>query len=407
MTNTLKYKSSQPLRGPSVMLSVMSVKLRVLALILFVTKDVTSTYADANLASPQNVKVTSINMATVVEWTSPHNPMSTVTYTARYILRKEKVSICVNTKELKCDVGKLPSVFGCYIFQVRAEVQGLLSEWVTANEFLPNKHTIIGPPTVHLVIQNNTLDVHVQAPVLKVGKLADIFSQVSYIIRYWIEDFSDEAQERKVTEPGEGVKLSIKGLQSWSRYCAQAMVVPKGYKNARKFSDAVCVTNTPVLISCVIAAAILLLLAILAAWLIYKVYRFLYPKTKLPELLKNLIVPTFWNAEVTQHSAHQKEQHDKISAISEDYLYEELSEKYKILEDKDSGLTSALAPIQEVEEEYKLLMHTKTAPAFYPNHLYPLCLKDSLFTHLNQPCFTSTRPCYYNVAELSHTDCVC
>lgn len=41
-----------------------------------------------------------------------------------------------------------------------------------------------------------------------------------------------------------------------------------------------------VLISCVIAAAILLPLAILAAWLIYKVYRFLYPKTKLPELLK-------------------------------------------------------------------------------------------------------------------------
>lgn len=41
-----------------------------------------------------------------------------------------------------------------------------------------------------------------------------------------------------------------------------------------------------VLISCVIAAAIILPLTILAAWPIYKVYRFLYPKTKLPELLK-------------------------------------------------------------------------------------------------------------------------
>lgn len=116
---------------------------------------------------------------------------------------------------------------------------------------------------------------------------------------------------------------------------------------------------------------------------------------------------------MTQHSAHQKEQHDKISAISEDHLYEEFSEKAKISEDKDSGLTSVLAPIQEVEEDYKLLMHMKPAPApaFYPNHLYPLCLKNSLFTHLNQPCFTSTQPSYYNVAgtsfELSHTDCVC
>uniref|UniRef100_A0A8C1XGB8 Cytokine receptor family member B15 n=1 Tax=Cyprinus carpio TaxID=7962 RepID=A0A8C1XGB8_CYPCA len=329
-------------------------------------------------AAPQNVKVTSINMATVVEWTSPHNTMSNVTYTARYM--KENVSICVNTKELKCDVGKLPSVFGLYIFQVRAEDQGLFSEWVKAKEFLPNKHTIIGPPTVHLVIQNNTLDVHVRAPVLKVGKLEDLFSQVSYIIRYWTEGFEEEAVEKKVTEASEDVKLRVKGLQSWNRYCAQAMVVPKGYKNAKQFSAAVCVTNTPVLISCVIAAAILLPLAILAAWLIYKVYRFLYPKTKLPELLKVCVSC-------------------------------ELSEKAKISEDKDSELTSVLAPIQEVEEDYKLLMHMKSAPAFYPNHLYPLCLKNSLFTHLNQPCFTSTQPSYYNVAdtspELSHTNCVC
>lgn len=56
-------------------------------------------------------------------------------------LRKENASICVNTKELKCDVGNLPSVFGCYTFQVRAEDQGLFSEWVNANEFLPNKHS--------------------------------------------------------------------------------------------------------------------------------------------------------------------------------------------------------------------------------------------------------------------------
>uniref|UniRef100_A0A672MBB6 Cytokine receptor family member B15 n=1 Tax=Sinocyclocheilus grahami TaxID=75366 RepID=A0A672MBB6_SINGR len=328
-----------------------------------------------------NVKVTSVNMAAVVEWTSPHNPMSNVTYTARYI--KNDFSLCVNTKELKCDVGILPSVFGSYIFQVRAEDQGLFSEWVNTDKFSPYKHSIIGPPTVHLVIQNNTLDVHVQAPMLKVGKLADVFSQVSYIIRYWTEGFEEE---KKVAETNEDyVKLSIKGLHSWSRYCAQAMLVPKGYRNVKPFSSAVCVTNIPVLISCVIVAAILLPLAILAAWLIYK----------------NLFVPSFWNAEATQHSTHQKEQHDKISTISEHHLYEELSEKNKISEDKECGLPSLLAPIQEVEEDYKLLMHMNPAPAFYPNHLYPLCLKNSLFTNLNKPCFrgsTSTQPCYYNIA---------
>ncbi|KAK2908623.1 hypothetical protein Q8A67_004460 [Cirrhinus molitorella] len=390
----------------------MFVKVSVLALIFFVMKDVHPTYAETKLAAPKNVEVISINMATAVEWKSPRNPMSNVTYTVRYILRNNVTSICVKTKELKCDVGKLPTVFGSYIFQVRAENnQGLFSKWVNAAEFSPFKHTIIGPPTVHLVIDNNTLDVYVQPPVLKVGKLSDLFSQMSYIVRYWTEGFEEEAVEKMIIDGSENVNLTIKGLHHWSRYCAQAMVVPKGYKNAKHFSTAICVTNTPVVISCVIAVVILLPLAILAAWPIYKVYRFLYPKTKLPELLKNLFVPTFWNAEATQHSAHQKEQHDKISAISEDHLYEELSEKVKISEDKDSGVETVLAPIQGVEEDYKLLMHLKPAPAFYPNHLYPLCLKNSPFTHLNQPCFTSAQPSYYNIAgkgsELKHTECIC
>lgn len=42
---TLKFKSSQTQLAPSVMLSVMFMKLRLLALIFFVTKDVQPTYA--------------------------------------------------------------------------------------------------------------------------------------------------------------------------------------------------------------------------------------------------------------------------------------------------------------------------------------------------------------------------
>ncbi|XP_048053841.1 cytokine receptor family member B15 [Megalobrama amblycephala] len=399
------------------MLSVMFVKLRLLALIFFVTKDVQPTYAETKLAGPQNVKVTSINMGAVVEWTSPHNPMSNVTYTARYFLRNKNVSLCINTKELKCDAGKLPVAFGTYTFQVRAEDQELFSEWVNASKFILNKHSIIGPPTVRLVVQNNNLDVHVQPPVLKVGNLSKIFVQVNYIIKYWTEDQEDAAIERKVTDASEDVKLTIKGQHSWSRFCAQAKVLPKGYTNLEQFSKAVCVSSipvTPVFTSCVIAAAIILPLGILAVWFIYKLYKYLYPKTNLPEHLKNLFVPSFWNAEGTQHSPHQKEQHDKISAISEDHFCEALSEKSKISEDNDSGLACDLPPIQEVEEDYKLLMNMQPAPLFYPNHLYPLCSNNTLLTHLNQSHFggsTITRPCYYNVtvtsSELKHTECVC
>ncbi|XP_077061042.1 cytokine receptor family member B15 isoform X2 [Siphateles boraxobius] len=391
------------------MLSVMFVKLKVLALVFFVTKDVHPTYSETKLAGPQNVKVTSINMGAVIKWTSPHNNMSNVTYTARYILRNEIASLCVNTKELKCDAGELPAIFGTYIFQVRAEGQELFSEWVNASAFLPNKHSIIGPPTVRLVIRNNNLiDVHVHPPVLKLSKLSKKFSQVTYGIKYWTEDHEDAAVERKVIEASKDVKLTIKGLHSRSRVCAQARVLHTGFTNSGQFSDPVCVTNIPVLTSCVIAAAVILPLGILGVLFIYKLYRYLYPKTNLPEHLKNLFVPSFWNPEATQYSPHQKEQHDQISAITKDHLYEALGEKSKISEDKDSGLVCDLGPIQEVEEDYKRLIHMKPAPSFYPNHLYPFCSNNTLLTHLNQPHVggsTSTQPCYYNV--VAETQALC
>jgi len=60
-------------------------------------------------------------------------------------------------------------------------------------------------------------------------------------------------------------------------------------KNQHDDDDAVCVCVykvTPVLTSCVIAAAVLLPLGILCVWFIYKLYKYLYPKTNLPEHLK-------------------------------------------------------------------------------------------------------------------------
>ncbi|XP_056306217.1 cytokine receptor family member B15 [Danio aesculapii] len=384
------------------MLSVMIVKLLIFT--LFVTKDVHHIYAEMKLAAPQNVKVVSINMGAVVEWTSQDNSIRNMTYTVRYVPCDwgNVSSVCVKTTELKCDAGVLPFAFGCYIFQVRAEKNGMFSEWAKAPKFIPYQHTIIGPPAVHLVIQNNSLDVTVRAPVLKIGKLSTFFSQVSYTIKHQIEGIEDESIKKISTSSDEDVKLSIKGLHPWSRYCVQAKVDPKGLKEGEQYSTPVCVTNVPVLVSCGIAAVVLVPLALLAAWLIYKVYRFLYPKTKLPEHLKNLFVPSFWSAEATQHPPHQKEQHDKISTVSEDQQNEELCEKIQISEDEQSVSSCVLAPIEEMEEDYKLLMHMKPAPLFYPNQLYPLCLKNSLFTLSNQSCCggsSSTQASYYNVAN--------
>lgn len=53
-------------------------------------------------------------------------------------LGKVTTYICNNSKELKCDAGQLPTVFGRYLFQVRAELQGRFSKWVNADPFTPD-----------------------------------------------------------------------------------------------------------------------------------------------------------------------------------------------------------------------------------------------------------------------------
>nr|XP_055061883.1 cytokine receptor family member B15 [Misgurnus anguillicaudatus] len=367
----------------------MSVEIRALSVLLCVILNIYPSHAGmTELAAPENVKITSINMGAILEWTYPDSFMDNVTYTARYILRKSIIYICMNSKELQCDAGDLPTTYGRYFFQVRAEHQGRFSPWTNASEFIPKDHTIIGPPTVHLAIRNNILDVHVQDPVLKVGTLTVVYFPVSYIIKYWIDGLEDSVIEKKIKKTEEDkmedVKRSIKALSLWSRYCVQARVVHKDYTNLTPFSTPVCVLNIPVGTSCVIAAAILLPLVILASWMIYKMKSFLYPKTKLPD--------RFSKFEAIQHATNQKERLDKISAITEEHLHDGLSVKDKISEE-----TSCLTPIQ-MEDDYKHLMQTKPAPTFYPNHIYPLCLKSKLLTHLNQPGIGSSNAIqtYYN-----------
>ncbi|XP_057188120.1 cytokine receptor family member B15 [Triplophysa rosa] len=363
------------------------------------TLNVHPTHA-GKLAAPQNVKITSVNMGAVVEWIYLHNSMDNVTYTTRYSLGKDTTYICNNSKELKCDAGQLPTVFGRYIFQVRAEHQGRFSKWVNADVFTPDTQTIIGPPTVHLVIKSNILEVHVQDPVLKVGRLRKVYREVSYVIKYWIDGFEESVREKTINneDKEEDVTMKIKELSSWSRYCAEVRMLLKGKRNETPFSPAVCVLNVPVLTSCVIAAAVLLPLVLLFSWLIYKVKEFLYPETELPD--------RFSKFEAIQLTSNQKEQLDKISAISEDHFHEGIAVKAVNPED-----TCCLAPIQEVEYDYKHLMQTKPAPTFYPNHLYPVCLKNKFVAHLNQPGFGSSigiQSYYYNLADsnfdMKHTN---
>ncbi|TRZ02507.1 hypothetical protein DNTS_000083 [Danionella cerebrum] len=302
-------------------------------------------------------------MGAVVKWSPPLNPFPNMTYTARSVPCHwgNISSLCVETQELKCDAGGLQTAFGCYVFQVRAEYSG--------------QHSL-----------NNTLDVTVQAPVLKMGKLSTFFSQVSYIIRYWTEGYEDSTEKRISTSSDEDVKLSIRDLHSWSRYCVEAVVLPKDYTNQRLYSQPKCVTNIPVLLSCGVAAAVLLPVMILLSWLAYKVYRFLYPKTKLPEHLKNLFASSFWSGEEMHHPFDQKEKHDNICAVSEEQQQcEDLNERSRISEDEQAEPLSALNPMQEMEEEYKLLAHTQDSTIFYRNQLYPLCQENRLFTESDQP----------------------
>ncbi|XP_030642468.1 interleukin-10 receptor subunit beta [Chanos chanos] len=248
---------------------------------------------------PDNVKITSFNMGLVLEWDPPQNfTNDKLTYTAEYLGWKDYEVGCINYSSLSCDFTDFLSVFGLYSFRVRSELSGETSDWVVMNNVAVYEITTIGPPVVTLQSSEGEIDVRITEPVLRNGKLQDVYGGVYYNISYWKE--GEETETKLLTS--EQTWVVLPNIESLARYCVKVQIFSTLTPDLISLpSNETCITNTssgkvqPWLIVVILFVSFLLsglvvLLLFGIGWCSYKGIRFLYPKAKLPEHFKQCIL---------------------------------------------------------------------------------------------------------------------
>ncbi|XP_053789182.1 interleukin-10 receptor subunit beta isoform X2 [Vidua chalybeata] len=115
---------------------------------------------------PQNVRITSVNLHSTLQWDAPRFPRGNLTYTVRsksiYYPGDTYETLRTGLRLPWCDVSSL-SPYGSYVLQLRAEAGELHSPWVTLT-FKPMDDTSIGPPEVRLKSESGALHVDVSGP---------------------------------------------------------------------------------------------------------------------------------------------------------------------------------------------------------------------------------------------------
>ncbi|XP_019899951.2 interleukin-10 receptor subunit beta isoform X2 [Esox lucius] len=274
------------------------------------------------------------NMDAILKWDNPLPLFRDITYTAEYKHSLIKVfqSVCMGTKECRCDFGRLRSVHGTYKFRVRTEHQRENSSWVeipTNKSFSLTKETIIGPPKVTLVTKGGAtgfIEVNIQDPVLKIDSLKGAYGTVAYNIRYWKE--TDKKNMSEIKEAAEQ-QVKLTPLEPNTRYCVQVqMYVPLCYTE-KEYSNITCLMSTEPRMSeglLVILLMVAFLLLFLICCVIYKGRKFLHPKVKLPEHFKkhlNNSYPCSYLA--SPITLPLQEKYDQINALDEENPYNEIT----------------------------------------------------------------------------------
>uniref|UniRef100_A0A8C7VBJ2 Interleukin 10 receptor subunit beta n=2 Tax=Oncorhynchus mykiss TaxID=8022 RepID=A0A8C7VBJ2_ONCMY len=247
----------------------------------------------AELPSPSNIRINSVNMGLVLEWDAPQNHTENITYRAEYrgLVGRNEV-VCWNTTAQSCDFTSHLNKFGVYTFQVRAEREGDTSRWMKTKKFVMDEHTTLGPPGVALVSSGAVIEVSINDPVLKISEFKDLYNNAHFNITYWKEGQEEKDKSMKCTP----LRKVVLALEPWTRYCVQVWVYTQRFSKHSQPSNVTCESTAKgndrpwvvALVTFVVMAVAVALLA-LAFWYCYRVVRFLRPKAKLPEHFTELL----------------------------------------------------------------------------------------------------------------------
>lgn len=245
--------------------------------------------------APENVRVISLNMGLVLEWDPPQSTMyKPFTYTAEKKGWDKYEPVCLSSSSLSCDFTDSVSIFGTYQLRVRAELHGETSDWVKTKELTVDLITEISAPQVELRSRKGQIEVDITDPPMKKRNLRDVFSNISYLIRFWKKD--ETKKEELITEQD---RVMLPRLEPLVNYCVEVEILYLKNKSSQS-SNITCLTNTPsneveswliavVLLVSFLVVLVAVVLIFLAVWYGYKGFRIMFPDADLPEDLKKFL----------------------------------------------------------------------------------------------------------------------
>ncbi|KAL4608967.1 interleukin-10 receptor subunit beta-like [Arapaima gigas] len=282
----------------------------------------------AVIPDPENITVVSHNLGVIVQWDYPREWHDKVNFTAQYRgYLSDYKTVCSNQTIQSCDFTTKLHHFGTYVFKVRAELNGEVSNWINISEFSIDKQSTIGPPSLTLYSKNGDIEVDLQDPVLRISTMKEVYNILTYNVTFWKEG-QEKVKTKKNTEQ---TRLMLHNLEPWTNYCVQAQVYVQGYKKNGELSEVVCKATTsngkvkPWVVAVVLVVSFLttsafVLLIFVAGWFIYQASKFFYPNAKLPEHFKQYInEPCHYYIFMSmQNSPQQKEVYHPVTILSDE-----------------------------------------------------------------------------------------
>ncbi|KAL2089843.1 hypothetical protein ACEWY4_014531 [Coilia grayii] len=291
----------------------------ILSQILTVTANIFFYDDKLPLSKPCNVTFTLINKeSAILTWESGNNQIPNISYTAEYKWGNTQFeSKCIEVKELWCDFGELPSLFGCYTFRVRAHLKERASDWVTTKNLNLNTQLEVDPPAVSMILRDGVMELNIEDPEYSLSCFR--VKSMAYYIKYWREQHENETWQTIQQRP---VSLPVSVLPS-ERLCVQVRTLCAGvqFRRASRPSNRECRAYSPhgkpihpsaALIGCLATLAVFPVLIL--SWCVYKGRNFLYPNAALPHQLRQHPMETSADMPPVLQT---EEQYERITSMSE------------------------------------------------------------------------------------------
>ncbi|XP_061857667.1 interleukin-10 receptor subunit beta isoform X2 [Colius striatus] len=242
---------------------------------------------------PQNARIISFNLHSILRWDAPSFYKGNVTYTVRAKSIKFSVNtyknVSTNLSLTECDVSSL-SAYGDYILQVRAESDNNHSDWV-AIRFKPLDDTVIGPPDVKAKSESGSLHVDFIGPFAEHDQekwpLKQHYGSWNYRILYWKKGSNAEVKHIDTKHNSE----ILSQLEPWTKYCLQVQAVIPEWNKTGQLSEELCeqtthngVTPVWIVVSVLIGSMLVVVIAVPVCF-----FSFLY----LYRLTKHVFCPSY------------------------------------------------------------------------------------------------------------------